>query len=169
MNYSPIQISYPWEMIYYTSPNGTAAGAGALIREHISTYSHNIIIALVQPPNYAGYSVTNGFNYAATNLVREKRLDPHRIIWLEFYDEVTMEPAKRLARHTEGKFHHCDLVTMGWLRQNNQWIASRPDWTHISVATFLGLMKMDQIPTVHVEVRQTIEAERDRIRAAELE
>jgi len=85
---------------------------------------------LTELPDNRGMSVTNAFEYIATQVLCQNRLHPGRVIWIEHYPERGRDLPETL-----------DLVTLEWSEEPDGWTASHPGWRRVSgelVAELLG-------------------------------
>jgi len=119
-------------MIFHYAPrrSGIEARCEVAIRRSGRLQHSGAVVMLTELPGNPGMSVTNAFEYIATQVLRQNRLHPGRVIWIEHYPERGRDLPETF-----------DLVTLEWSEEPDGWTASHPDWQRISgelVAELLG-------------------------------
>ena len=108
----------------YTSNSAFIARCEVDIYKELGSYNRLVIVILTQIAENQGKSITNAFERIATEIVRQKRLNPHRVLWIEHYPDRNKGGGKNSILDES-----YSLVSLDWVALK---IARAPGWNHIT-------------------------------------
>jgi len=114
--------------IYRYMASTGPAKCGLTVKEFGRTRAISQIVVLTELASNPGMSVTNAYEDIATHLVKERNLDPFRVIWFEHY------PAEGQRKES------FDLVTLTWKMRRAGWLARSPEWHRVSEKLVMELL-----------------------------
>ena len=108
----------------YTSNSAFVARCEVDIYKGLGSYNRLAVVILTEIAENKGKSVTNAFEHIATKIVHQKRLNPHRVLWIEHYpDRNTREMTLPILNESYS------LVSLDWVALK---VARAPGWNHIT-------------------------------------